>query len=203
MIMKKYIFLIVTVVCLFACKDGDEVRQTTSPEASFSIDKEEYTVGDIVYLTDESVKTEGEIVEYFWHFGFEGEGNRATTKDASVLYKKAGAYVIKLTVTDEFGGYATASHTVVIRPTNMPPVTDFSYSPAICKVNEKVQFTDKSVDEDGEVVAYEWDFGNGQTSQEKDPEITFTTTGIVTVKLTSTDDRGATNTKQEIGTAHV
>ena len=53
MIMKKYIFLIVTVVCLFACKDGDEVRQTTSPEASFSIDKEEYTVGDIVYLTDE------------------------------------------------------------------------------------------------------------------------------------------------------
>ena len=50
MIMKKYIFLIVTVVCLFACKDGDEVRQTTSPEASFSIDKEEYTVGDIVYL---------------------------------------------------------------------------------------------------------------------------------------------------------
>lgn len=44
MIMKKYIFLIVTVVCLFACKDGDEVRQTTSPEASFSIDKEEYTV---------------------------------------------------------------------------------------------------------------------------------------------------------------
>lgn len=61
MIMKKYIFLIVTVVCLFACKDGDEVRQTTSPEASFSIDKEEYTVGDIVYLTDESVKTEGEF----------------------------------------------------------------------------------------------------------------------------------------------
>ena len=40
MIMKKYIFLIVTVVCLFACKDGDEVRQTTSPEASFSIDKD-------------------------------------------------------------------------------------------------------------------------------------------------------------------
>lgn len=74
MIMKKYIFLIVTVVCLFACKDGDEVRQTTSPEASFSINKEEYTVGDIVYLTDESVKTEGEIVEYFWHFGFEGKG---------------------------------------------------------------------------------------------------------------------------------
>lgn len=63
-------------------------------------------------------------------------------------------------------------------------------------MNEKVQFTDKSVDEDGEVVAYEWDFGNGQTSQEKDPEITFTTTGFVTVKLTTTDDRGATNTKQ-------
>ena len=39
MIMKKYIFLIVTVVCLFACKDGDEVRQTTTPEAYFYINK--------------------------------------------------------------------------------------------------------------------------------------------------------------------
>ncbi len=35
MIMKKYIFLIVTVVCLFACKDGDEVRQTTSRRLLF------------------------------------------------------------------------------------------------------------------------------------------------------------------------
>lgn len=42
------------------------------PGGFFSIDKEEYTVGDIVYLTDESVKTEGEIVEYFWHFDLRG-----------------------------------------------------------------------------------------------------------------------------------
>ena len=194
--MKKYIFLMLVAVCLFSCKDDEKVRQTKSPEVAFTTDKEEYTLGDIVYLTDESVETEGQIAEYFWHFGFDGEGNRATTKDASVLYKKAGTYVVKLTVTDEFGGYATASHTVVIRPTNRPPMADFSYNPAICKVNEKVKFTDKSTDEDGEVVAYEWDFGNGQTSQEKDPEVTFTTAGFVTVKLTATDDRGATNTKQ-------
>ena len=35
MIMKKYIFLIVTVVCLFACKDGDVVRQKNTPEGYF------------------------------------------------------------------------------------------------------------------------------------------------------------------------
>lgn len=70
-------------------------------------------------------------------------------------------------MTDEFGGYATASHTVVIRPTNMPPVTNFSYSPAICKVNEKVQFTDKSVDEDGEIVSYEWDLAMGRLLKKK------------------------------------
>ena len=98
--MKKYIFLMLVAVCLFSCKDDEKVRQTKSPEVAFTTDKEEYTLGDIVYLTDESVETEGQIAEYFWHFGFDGEGNRATTKDASVLYKKAGTYVVKLTVTD-------------------------------------------------------------------------------------------------------
>ena len=33
MIMKKYIFLIVTVVCIIAFKEGDEIRQKTSPDA--------------------------------------------------------------------------------------------------------------------------------------------------------------------------
>ena len=80
--MKKYIFLMLVAVCLFSCKDDEKVRQTKSPEVAFTTDKEEYTLGDIVYLTDESVETEGQIAEYFWHFGFDGEGNRATTKDA-------------------------------------------------------------------------------------------------------------------------
>lgn len=194
--MKKYILLIWVAVSLFSCKDDEEREQAKMPEAAFMVDKEEYTLGDIVYLTDKSIETEGKIAEYYWHFGFDGEGNRAVTKDASVVYKKAGTYVVKLTVTDEFGRYTTASHTLVVQPTNMPPVSDFGYAPAICKVNENVKFTDKSVDEDGKIVSYEWDFGNGQTSHDKDPEVTFTTVGFVTIKLKVTDDRGATNLKQ-------
>ena len=63
--MKKYIFLMLVAVCLFSCKDDEKVRQTKSPEVAFTTDKEEYTLGDIVYLTDESVETEGQIAEYF------------------------------------------------------------------------------------------------------------------------------------------
>ena len=44
------------------------------------------------------------------------------------------------------------------------------------------------------VVSYEWDFGNGQTSTEANPSYQYEMHGYYTVKLKVTDDRG--NTKE-------
>nr|6AEM_A Chain A, PKD domain [Vibrio anguillarum]6AEM_B Chain B, PKD domain [Vibrio anguillarum] len=51
-----------------------------------------------------------------------------------------------------------------------------------------------SHDEDGELVSYAWDFGNGQMSSEMAPSWSYTRAGQYTVSLTVTDDKGATNT---------
>lgn len=51
-----------------------------------------------------------------------------------------------------------------------------------------------SIDEDGKLVSYLWDFGNGQTSTEADPVWHYSAAGSYTVTLTVTDDKGATNT---------
>ncbi|PFO84623.1 MULTISPECIES: collagenase ColA [Bacillus cereus group] len=58
-------------------------------------------------------------------------------------------------------------------------------------VNESISFkSDGSKDEDGQILSYKWEFGDGQTSGEKNPSHVYTKEGTYTAKLTVTDDKG-------------
>lgn len=56
---------------------------------------------------------------------------------------------------------------------------------------------DSSSDSDGSIVAYNWDFGNGESSSEQSPSWTYLNDGSYTVSLTVTDDRGDQHTATE------
>jgi outer membrane protein assembly factor BamB len=179
-----------------SCNDDNKTSTLTPPQAAFSADKNAYTLGDTVFLTDNSTPAGAPIVEYYWHFGISGANAHAQEQNTWVVYSRAGKYAVKLTVTDEQGAYATAEDTVLINPVNLPPTAQFSYSPASVLVNETVDFTDLSTDVDGSIAAWLWDFGNGATSTEQNPQTTYTAAGSYNVSLTVTDDRGATNSGQ-------
>ncbi len=79
---------------------------------------------------------------------------------------------------------------------NAPPTAEFSFSPTTVSVNLAITFDARaSVDTDGKVVKYEWDFdGDGvfEISTEKPTvQYTFTKTGEYRVTLRVTDDKGA------------
>ena len=82
--MKKYIFIALLGLC--SCSDDQSIIEGNAPKASFITDKEEYTVGDKVILTNTSKETDSKIISYFWHFGFEGNGNRSEEENTSVTY---------------------------------------------------------------------------------------------------------------------
>jgi hypothetical protein len=50
-----------------------------------------------------------------------------------------------------------------------------------------------SYDPDGEIVTYLWDFGDGETSNEENPEHVYDEPNVYSIKLTVNDDKGASN----------
>jgi PKD repeat protein len=70
---------------------------------------------------------------------------------------------------------------------NAAPTADFSSSCA----GLTCSFTDLSVDSDGQIASYSWDFGGEGGSDEKNPSFTFPAEGEVSVTLTVADDGGA------------
>ncbi len=78
------------------------------------------------------------------------------------------------------------------QPENQPPVAQFWFTPGRPSLTDTVQFTDLSTDPDGEVVSWHWAFGDGASSTEQTPTHRYTREGTFTVRLTVTDNDGAT-----------
>ena len=77
--------------------------------------------------------------------------------------------------------------------TNEPPVADFTWQPANPKAGDNVIFHSNSYDNDGTIVSYFWEFGDGKTSTAANPSHVYHEAGNYTVKLTVTDNYGATS----------
>jgi outer membrane protein assembly factor BamB len=203
--MKKIYFVLIAVVTMaiffVSCKKYEDRKTNNNPQATylhpyFTIEGDEIYAGDTVYLTDNSTTDGAQIVSRFWHFGFQGSGNSSDIENPYIVYTYSGNYVIKLTVTDIDGGYATYTDTLYVRPENQPPATDFTIYPDVCIAGETVTLTDISTD-DGYIVSRLWDLGNGDNSTDSVVTVVYAEQGLVTVSLTATDNKGLSSIVQK------
>ena len=73
---------------------------------------------------------------------------------------------------------------------NVAPVANFTSASS----GLTATFTDTSTDSDGTIASRSWSFGDGTSSTTTNPSKTYATDGTYTVKLTVTDNGGASNT---------
>ena len=132
-----------------------------------------------------------------WRVGSLGLGARWT---ATVLLKgtKVGEWATdaeSVVTMDDFRGVPTTINisplTLRVIAPNAAPIAAFTYGPEEPSTSEAVSFTDESSDSDGKVVAWKWDFGDGEESEAQNPEHRFAAPGTYTVSLIAIDDRGA------------
>ena len=113
------------------------------------------------------------------------DGQQAITKNATgaatYIFKicEAGTTICSNPATAQFGGGSA--------PDNAQPNAAFTPT---CDAGS-CRFADGSTDPDGSVTGWQWDFGDGTSSSQRNPSHTFPSAGSYQVRLTVTDDRGA------------
>jgi PKD repeat protein len=159
------------------------------PVALFSKSASTVFTGDVIdFDASASYDVDGTIVSYSWSFG---DGNTGSGVNASHSYVDNGVYTVTLTVTDDDG--ATGSKTASITVKNRPPVADINTATTILDKEEIVTFNaSESYDPDGTIVSYLWNFGDGTTATGVTASHSYPASGEYTVKLTVTDNDGAT-----------
>jgi gliding motility-associated-like protein len=125
-----------------------------------------------------NVVTLDNVTSWFWDFG---DGFTSTLQNPSHTYTAQGTYTVSLTITTSDGCTETLTINGAVK-TGTNPTVDFSASPLISCANEPVQFTDLSVPAIT-VNEWLWDFGDGSTSDLKNPAHQFADTGFFTIKL--------------------
>ncbi len=141
-------------------------------------------------FTDASTDSDGAVVSWQWDFG---DGATSTDQHPTHAYGSAGTYTVTLTVTDDDGAASNVSQSVTVSAANVAPVAAFTVrcSPQRCR------FIDNSVDQDGTVVSWRWDFGDGSTSTSSQPQHTFTQPSTYNVVLSVQDDDGAVDSETQ------
>ncbi len=161
--------------------------QNQPPTAKFSFTPAEPKIDEEIAFNDESTDPDGatDIISWEWDFG---DGTKSTDQNPRKRYSQKRIYDVKLTVRDKGGLSNSVTKKVPVGIT--PPKVDFSFSPTSPEVGDEVQFTDKSTD-DGQIVSWRWDFGDGTTSTEQNPKKKYVQAGTFKVKLIVKDNDNA------------
>lgn len=123
--------------------------------------------------------------------GTAGGGGASTAMSPSYTFPDSRTYNVSYTIEDDRG--AARSLPATITPVNLPPTASIQASPASGSSPLLVNFT-SFVADDHLISSYAWTFGDGGTSSAANPSHTFTSPGTYDVRLTVTDDHGATGT---------
>jgi PKD repeat protein len=140
----------------------------------------------VAFDSSSSFDSDGSVDSYSWDFG---DGGSSTAASPSHQYNSAGSFLVTLTVTDDLGASGIATQTIVV---NQAPTASFTSATVGDALGMAFDSTG-SVDPDGSIVSYAWDFGDGGASAAANPAHGYASPGLYTVQLTVTDNQGLTH----------
>jgi PKD repeat protein len=149
----------------------------------------------ITFSGRDSTDSDGKITAYSWDFGDSTDGKG---RDVSHAYAVPGLYTVRLTVTDDAGVADSSVSTEQVIRVNQPPVPD----PGADRVvnSSLVEFdASASLDTDDEIIAYQWDFGDGSRGEGIRISHIYALPGTYQVQLQVTDASGSSSASQKAG----
>jgi PGF-pre-PGF domain-containing protein len=168
--------------------DNDETPDNNDvnvPVAAFSISPNSGKAPLNVAFTDKST----DATSWTWSFG---DGSTSTEKNPKHTYSEAGNYNVVLTVNNEKGSNSKTQKVIVQSepaPEKVFPVANFNADTMSGSAPLSVRFTDISQNAN----EWNWNFGDGATSNEKSPTHTYVSAGNYKVVLTVNNGNGSSS----------
>lgn len=159
-----------------------DLEMVLEPVAAFSLSDTILCPGELLQLTNQS---SGLALTFAWDFG---DGNSSTLTSPGHPYAQTGSYPISLVVSDSAGCQDTTLQNMQISL----PMAAFSVSDSVRSCPPLVvNFTNNST---GNIASYNWDFGDGSTSQLANPSHVYNSPGSFDVVLIVTTATGCADT---------
>jgi len=124
---------------------------------------------------------------YIWDFG---DGSSSSVTNPSHSYNAAGVYNVKLIATNIYGcqDIEIKSNYITVHPKPLANINVNQYS--ACDVNTIFQFTGNS----NNISAWNWNFGDGNTSAQQNPSHQYSSGGSYPIRLIVTSTNGCVDT---------
>lgn len=114
---------------------------------------------------------------YIWYFG-DGDSSISTQPNPTHTYTTTGAYVVKLIVANSRP--CVDSISIPVRVSTKPKAEFTVAIPKVCQQEKSVFINNSSL-----ALNYVWDFGNGESSVENQPQYVYPNSGLFNVSLTA------------------
>ncbi len=142
--------------------------------------------GDTVLFSDNSTAAAGDQLSG-WQWTFD-DSVAVSGPTAAHAFPDSGRYRLRLEVSTTAGCSQVKEETIFIYP---PPEVAFDYSDACHAV--PVDFIDRSTAYQGFIDSRLWDFGDGDSSSQRNPQHVYDFPGNYIVTLTATSNEGCTD----------
>lgn len=140
-----------------------------------------------------SYDPDGQLRSWEWSIGGQ---LAARGQQVSHTFTTAGSHAVVLTVLDDRGAQATASHSIDVGMPlmNRPPVANAGPDRTVAAGTPVMLDGSMSFDSDGTIQSYEWALGDGARAMGVRANHTYNTQAMYRVRLTVTDDKGLMST---------
>lgn len=172
-----------------------DVRLTQQLSANFTADETAPFALNPVQFADTSRIAEGVAPVSSWAWDF-GDGATSTDQNPVHIYEEPGIYTVALTVSNGALTESVVREDYIAVRESAGPTAAFTAPETTVFVAQPVAFTNLTDPGTASPVAYEWDFGDGSTSNEESPIHAYFEPGVYDVSLAAETIAGTDSTTQ-------
>lgn len=176
----------VVTINLGQCENTDTLTVFVNPSPDVSFVATEVCFGTETQFSDFStIQAPDSIVSWDWDLAEQ----LSTDTNPSITYSTPGTFGITLTLESSNGCTTEGTGSVTVNPA---PVAAFSANDTC--LFEQTMLVDQSTVNPGSITNWSWNLGNGATSLQQNPSLTYPQDSIYSVTLIVTADGGCTDT---------